>query len=709
MLFEGSGFSFLGGEFTPFEEPKRDFAYVRQDFGNAVEMRLNRFLPDGQSDSNRRIKEVFLEGNDMREKFERIMSGESSVNTQGLTSAQRNIVLQPGKTYLYTGPGVDSVKGVGQDRVLVLLGVVSKDDNSMSFVYLMKAVSDIQSFESFKNIPINNRFDLEVQENFYEESVRIQNFVDLMSTKTTHDIDFNLVGGPMEVMSAIDSGNATPDIQLTVMDGAYALNVLTSSDIGIAATGIVRLDRRVDLYGLGSALPQKVLTNSAPVTATSTYDRPYSFLVTDEHGNHILMNVDSFIHFGDMSGGVQLGTQYFVEYIYLMDGSTPEYRYYAHPDGNVEKDDRPMQTHDVLLDFNLTGKEFVEISDANQALIEIEGDRNYGNYHIYPSDHNQQDILRGARVFAVMDFDVSEGTTIRLDRFDGEGHVDLYEDEAREGAELGELDFGGFLNGNIQFSFSDDPQRHRGDKVTITKLMWQLPGSSSMLERTASIVFEFNPDNTGDVFPQPAGGEGFQAFGARTGMDGDEPYVDVLFSKDLDTESREYDYLVRLEMRNEDHYYPENGAHDDMNGMETDPMHDDMHHTGIVDPVWRPTDLVIMDNPKVLGAYFPISAGEQILATASVMELIIDADYSGSLPKGIVSTEGELLNHGYVRLGNKKLFMGDEDSPRPNFMPFDQANQYVYEQFGDMNFSTDMHSTVTATCVVLITPLHSLM
>ena len=120
------------------------------------------------------------------------------------------------------------------------------------------------------------------------------------------------------------------------------------------------------------------------------------------------------------------------------------------------------------------------------------------------------------------------------------------------------------MNGNIQFSFSDDPQRHRGDKVTITKLMWQLPGSSSMLERTASIVFEFNPDSTGDVFPQPAGGEGFQAFGARTGMDGDEPYVDVLFSKDLDNESLEYDYLVRLEMRNEDHhYYPENGAHDD--------------------------------------------------------------------------------------------------------------------------------------------------
>ena len=162
MLFEGSGFSFLAGEFTPFEEPKRDFAFVRQDFGNAVEMRLNRFLPDGQTDSNRRIKEVFLEGSDMRDKFERIMSGESSVNTQGLTSAQRNIVPKIGKTYLYTGPGVDSVKGVGQDRVIVLIGVVSKDDNSMSFVYLMKPVSELQSFESFKNIPINNRVDLPI-------------------------------------------------------------------------------------------------------------------------------------------------------------------------------------------------------------------------------------------------------------------------------------------------------------------------------------------------------------------------------------------------------------------------------------------------------------------------------------------------------------------------------------------------------------------
>ena len=525
-------------------------------------MRLNRFLPEGQIDSNRRIKEVFLEGNDMREKFEKIISGESSVNTQGLTSAQRNIILQPGKTYLYTGPGVDSVKGVGQDRVIVLLGVVSKDDNSMSFVYLMKAASEIQSFESFKNIPVNNRFDLEVQENFYEESVRIQNFVDLMSTKNVHPIDFNLVGGPMEVMSAIESDIATPDIELTITNGAYSLSVLTSSDLGIATSGIVRLDRRVDLYGLGSALPVKVLTNSAAVTATTTYDRPYSFLVTDEHDNHILLNVDSFISYGDMPGMIQIGTQYFIEYIYLMDGTTAQSRYHAHPDGMVELDHRPMLTHDVVLDFNLTGKEFVEVTDATQALIEIEGDRNYGNYFIYPADHNQQDILRGSRVFAEIDFDVSEGTTIKLDRFDGEGHVQISEDEAREGVELGELDFGGYLNGNVQFDFSDDPQRHRGDKVTITKLIWQLPGATTMLETTANTVFEFNPDNTGDVFPQPTGGEGFQAFGARTGEDDGEPYVDIMFTKELDTDARDYDYLVRLEMRNEDHYYPNSGDHD---------------------------------------------------------------------------------------------------------------------------------------------------
>ena len=112
-------------------------------------------------------------------------------------------------------------------------------------------------------------------------------------------------------------------------------------------------------------------------------------------------------------------------------------------------------------------------------------------------------------------------TEILIDRFDGEGHTSLDEDEAREGAELGELDYNGFLNGKtFKFSFTDDPQRHRGDKVTITKLIWELPGSSSTLETTANVVFEFNPDNTGEVFPQPVGGEGFQAFGARTGHDG---------------------------------------------------------------------------------------------------------------------------------------------------------------------------------------------
>ena len=105
MLFEGSGFSFLAGEFTPFEEPKRDFAYIRQDFGNAVEMRLNRYLPDGLTDSLIvESEEVFLEGSDMRDKFERIMSGESSVNTQGLTSAQRNMVLKSVKHIYILAP-----------------------------------------------------------------------------------------------------------------------------------------------------------------------------------------------------------------------------------------------------------------------------------------------------------------------------------------------------------------------------------------------------------------------------------------------------------------------------------------------------------------------------------------------------------------------------------------------------------------------------
>ena len=173
MLFEGSGFSFLAGDFTPFDEPKRDFRYARQQFGSGVEMRLNKFLPDGTTNANRRIKEVFLEGNDLRERFKKILNGESSVGTKGLTSAGQALVLQPGKTYLYTGPGVESMKGVGKDRVLVLMGVDSKDDNSFSFVYVMKKINELQSFETFKNIQLNDRFDFEVQENFYDDFVQI--------------------------------------------------------------------------------------------------------------------------------------------------------------------------------------------------------------------------------------------------------------------------------------------------------------------------------------------------------------------------------------------------------------------------------------------------------------------------------------------------------------------------------------------------------
>ena len=112
----------------------------------------------------------------------------------------------------------------------------------------------------------------------------------------------------------------------------------------------------------------------------------------------------------------------------------------------------------------------------------------------------------------------------------------------------------------------------------------------------------------------------------------------------------------------------------------------------MMDPVIRPTDLVVdPNNPKVLRAYFPFSAGQQILATDSTMELMIEADFNSSVPKGISSTEGEILNYGYVRLGNKKIFMGAD------FMPFDEQNQYVYEKFGDMTSSNGNHSRVTAT------------
>ena len=409
---------------------------------------------------------------------------------------------------------------------------------------------------SFENIQLNNRFDLEVQENFYEETVTIKSFLEFDGSQSSYPIDLNLVGPHEEILDAIDLDltGVAADLQFSLNTDAdgnstYSLSVLTSStDLGIASTGITKFEKRLEIFSLPSALPARILTTLATVSSSDSHAQPGTFLVTDEDGNHILLNVGFFDHFDSNNSTGASSRRYFVEYIYLMDGTTPSDRYWVYRDENgnltVSIDDRGMSLHDTVLDFNLTGRQFQEISDSSQALLQIEGDRYFGNLRVFPDNYDQLNLLRGAAIFLTLEFDEAV-QKISLDRFDGAGHVEITQEEGIEGIELGELDFGGFRDANIQFLFDDDPERHRGDKVTITELSWILPGAATELTTAVNITFEFDPGQGGSN-PQPSAIEGFQPIGAKTGQEGEDPYVDILFTSELDPNSAGFDYLIEL-------------------------------------------------------------------------------------------------------------------------------------------------------------------
>ena len=696
MVFDHSGYSFLGGEHTGPDDIKRDFAYLPDDRGNGLVMVLNRHLPDSDIKSNRRIKEVFLEGSDLKDQFDRVLSGQSTINTTGMADARDRMMLQPGKAYLYTGPGTDTMKGVGQDRVMVLLAVVSRDDHSVGFVYVMKAISDLPAFASFEGVQLNNHFGFQVHENFYEDSVTIRGFNEYANSGA-HLVDFNLVGSHEDVREAIvndattDDSNVDPDLTLTIVepeDGEayYSLAVSAGSDLGL--TGLVRLEKRIDLFSLPSALPERLVTASEAVTDAETYVRGNTFLGADKDGNHILFVVDSFDVFPDdnvdsATLGITPERRYFLEYIYLVDTDPSNVsRYWAYRDeqtGNLvtQKDNRPMLQHDVALDFNLTGRPFQEVTDSASALLNIEGDRFTGNYRIFAANPDQTDQLRGAVVFAVFDFD--DGIrNIELDRFDGQGHVLVEEGEAAEGVELGEIDFGGFRDGNMRFHFADDVNQHNGDRVTITELRWVLPGAATELTTTVNVVFEFSTEPVAGNQPPP--GDGFQAIGAKTGLDGDFAYLDIWFTQDIDPESQEFPYLIRLERHFDQ---PAPGTAGDPAGTEP--------HQGFIE--FRPIDLLLDSSmPNKLRAYFSRAATPAVTATDAHFNMIIDADFGGQVPKGIRNTDGELLHFAFLNVGNEPIFQSGD------FLPFDSSFDFVYNRFSDgqSTTSTPLSPVVTA-------------
>ena len=687
MVFGHNGFSFLAGQFTDEFDSKRDFAYAPKPFGNGFELALNPYLPDVNDSfdihpmphdtdnmtatgitmprpADRYIKEVFVEGKDLRERMEKVVRGEAQVSTAGLMNGQTFMELQPGKLYLYTGPGVESMKDQGNDRVLVLLGVTNRDEESVGFVYLLKAISELPQFASFEGTSLNNNFGYQIRENQFAESVRIQTYFDVEPGEGVYGLSFDAPAPVDYVQQAQAEGKLDVHVNLTIdAKGVYSMEAVSG------VTSIVDLDREIDIFSLPSALPLRILTNSTTVTSNTTFDRPSTFLMTDVHGNHILMRNGSFFDYEmEME-------RYFIDAIYLMDGSQAVSRKLIYPDENQEMlvEEESLNTHNLPLDFAITGKPFFEITDANDALLEIEGDRFAGNFRVFAKESAQADQLRGALVTAKFEFD-DEVSAIEIDRFDGRGHVEVSKAQATQGVELGELDFGGFLDGNIRFKFNDDPSRHSGDKVRIKKLLWQLPGSTTVLSKDASVTFEFSDQPVG-IQPIPQPGEGFQLIGARIGLDetsgSADPYVDMWFTRDVSDESAEFPYLVRLESFDQ-HMY-------DSAGTNTTDATEQFF--------FSPIELVI--EGRKLRAYFPSNAAAKIATEDARFNLFVDADYSSSVPRGIKSTNGELLNYGYVNIGNKKLFATG------GFFPFDSSNEFVYERFGD-NQSADQNPIVSA-------------
>ena len=684
------GFSLLAGEHVGEFDPKRDFTYVFQDFGNDLEVRLNPFLPDDMTPAGRRIKEVFVEGNDIKAKFESLINGTAQIPSAGLTGAADRVVVQPGKTYLYYGPGVDSMKQVGQDRVIALIGVTKKTPDEMGFVYLLKPVNELKQFVKFENLAVNSNLGFKVQENKFAERVRIQGFYDPQPGTTS--LVFNAIGDTMSVQDALANPQSglTTHVWLNItQSGVYSLRA------GSTITNIRKLKNDLDIFSLPSALPTGMLTNStlsSAVSSSTTFERPNTFLMTDQYNNHILLKLGSYF---DFAANAQ---RYYGDSIYLMDGTTavPRFWVYYNMETNqveVDQDPQALQpNYRPLLDFGVTGQEFQEITDAGQALLTIEGDRFLGDFSVFAKDPSKSDLLRGAIVKAVFEFD--DGVSaIELDSFDGTGHREVSKAQATQGVELGALDFGGFLNGNLRFKFNDDPSRHSGDKVIVKQLQWSLPGSTTNLTTSVNVVFEFNE---GGGVQTPAPGQGFQIIGAKTGIDGIDPYVDVVFSKDLDSSSVEFPYLVRLEKRMNSMMAP--GGLDCMDPINAsapecmDPTMDpNSDGTMNMEPqFFSPIELVIQA-PQVLRAYFPANSAEAIaLNTSALFDLFVDTDFGSAVPRGIKAADGELMNFGYMSVGNRPIFPGNM------FFNWNESNEFVFFRFGD-NLSADQNPIVTAT------------
>ncbi|MCJ8345569.1 hypothetical protein MJH12_08510, partial [bacterium] len=678
FLYGHSAFSFLAGQYLGGDDEKADMIYRPRPNGNGFEMTVNPKLPNGEM-SHRFLASVFIDGNDMKEKFTNLITKPDSLSLSNIVSSN-HIQPIPGQTYLYFGPGIETMKDTGRDRVIAVIGVTHVGDDNFGFVYLLKNIQGDENTLDFQGLSINNNFGFQAVEDHYGHTVRIEGFLPL--TIGTNIVDMNISGDPEALKSLSPSVVTTPELMINVNTLGKSYSVSWTSEVSY----VYRLPNHVDAYSLPSAINSASLTSSNILSTINEFNGPESFVLLHVNGNHSLVNVFSDFSQVDASGEAQ---GFAMDFLYLMDQIAAT-RYNVFFDHNnlavIEKDDFELQVHDVKLDFNLTGREYVEITDVNKARLTIESDRQSGEFRVFPAEGIDPEVLRGTKVFAK--FSLGDlVTSFKIDRFDGSGEFDVDKAQAIQGIELGSLDFGAFMNGRILFAFpGEDLSRFRGQEIRLTELSWTLPGSSTTLKTTDfNVTFEFN-----DQPPVPAGeiGSGMKLISAVSVVTTDAGrFLELTFNETLADEVYQYPYLLNVKRFIE--YDPANFGDNN-----TDPA-------GTMAQVpmdIQPIELHAQGNK--IRAYFSSTDEQVVFDPAGSYELYIGHDFEDFRPTGIKSNTGELLPESWMRYGNVELFNFNLDGIN-NFFPVVDGNGYVYDiggQFGDEAFeSNQVATTLTKT------------
>ncbi|PCJ18440.1 MAG: hypothetical protein COB02_11135 [Candidatus Cloacimonadota bacterium] len=665
LLYAGSGYSFLAGEYLGAFDDKADIKFDFRTNGNGFEISVNPNLPNGDP-ANRFLANVFIDGNDMKEKFTNLVTQTNSLSLNNIVTGAE---IEPiaGQTYLYFGPGVESMKGTGSDRVIAVIGITHVNDDNFGFVYLLKNIQGGENSLDFQGVDVNNNFGFQAVEDHYGHTVRIKGFRAL-SKSGTNSIDFNIDGDSHTIESASSTINTTPDVSVTVdtVNKSFTISNLASISV------VHKLPNFVDIHSLPSAINSASLTDSNLVSSSDTHNGGSSFVLTHENGNHILVSI-----FPDYSNLDSVGEpeSFALEFTYLYDNVVDE-RYYVN-EGSLIRDNSAFVVHPVQLDFNLTGREYVEITDAAQAKLTIESNRQNGDFRVFAAEGISPDVLRGAKVFAK--FTVGDlVNSFKIDRFDGQGEVKIDKSEAIQGIELGNLDFGAFMNGRILFDFAgDDKSRFRGQEIRLTQLSWNLPGSSTTLISTDfNVTFEFNDQPTAPV-GQTGGGFKLLSTVSRVTTDG-EKFLELTFNKPLADDVYEYPYLVNVKRF-----------------IEYDPTQVNTTDIQVLVHI-QPIEIDAQDN--ILKVYFSPSDELEVFDSEGSYELFIGQDFGNFQPEGIRANDGALLPDSWLRYSNKSMITFDADGINSLF-PVVEGNGYVYEiggQFGDEPFNS-VEKAVTLT------------